>query len=198
MDHMSDTRRRILTATNELFRRGGYHGTSLKEVIVAAGVTTGSLYHFFPGGKAQLAAASLTDSGASYQQLFELIADDAPDVVAAFASFFDGAADTLEESDFLDVCPIGTVAREMASTDDALRHAADSVFVGWIEAAAARLRAAGVGAAAADELAVTAIAAFEGSLVLARTRRDADLVRGVGRQIAARVAEVVTEEVAAR
>jgi hypothetical protein len=60
------------------------------------------------------------------------------------------------------------------------------------------LRAAGVGAAAADELAVTAIAAFEGSLVLARTRRDADVMRGVGRQIAARVAEVVTEEVAAR
>jgi AcrR family transcriptional regulator len=193
---MSDTRRRILTATNELFRRGGYHGTSLKEVIVAAGVTTGSLYHFFPGGKAELAAAALTDSGASYQQLFELIADDAPDVVTGFASFFDGAAATLEESDFLDVCPIGTVAREMASTDDGLRRAADSVFVGWVEAAAARLRAAGIGAAAADELAVTAIAAFEGSLVLARTRRDADLVRRVGRQIAARVAEVVAERVA--
>jgi AcrR family transcriptional regulator len=195
---MSDTRRRILTATNELFRRGGYHGTSLKEVIVGAGVTTGSLYHFFPGGKAELAAAALNDSGASYQQLFELIADEAPDVVTAFASFFDGAADTLEESDFLDVCPIGTVAREMASTDDGLRRAADAVFVGWVEAASGRLRAAGVGAAAADELAVTAIAAFEGSLVLARTRRDADVMRGVGRQIAARVAEVVTEEVAAR
>ena len=53
---MTGTRERIVTATNELFRRRGYNGTSLKDVTVASGATTGSLYHFFPGGKAELAA----------------------------------------------------------------------------------------------------------------------------------------------
>lgn len=69
---MTSTRARIVTATTELFRRQGFHGTSLKDVAAGSGAPTGSIYHFFPGGKTELAEASLLESGAAYQQLFEL------------------------------------------------------------------------------------------------------------------------------
>lgn len=180
---MTSTRDRLLSATNEAFRRHGYHGTSLKQVTTAAGAPTGSLYHFFPGGKHALAEAAIDTSGAAYRELFELIADAATDPAAAVVDFFDGAADVLEQSDFIDPCPIGTVAREVASTDEALRQAAERVFESWIDAAAARFEDAGLTHGDARDLAATVVAALEGSFVLARTRRDTSALRATGRHL---------------
>ena len=120
---MADTRTRILTATGELFRRQGFHATSVKQVTVAAEAPFGSLYHHFPGGKQELAAEVLTTSGLVYQQLFEAIWDDATHPAAAVTDFFDGASEVLAQTGYVDACPIGTVALEVASTDDALRTA---------------------------------------------------------------------------
>ena len=171
-----------MTATNELFRRHGYHGTSLKQVTEAAGATIGSLYHFFPGGKEDLAIATITESGEAYRQLFELFADAATDAGDTVARFFDGAADVLEETDYIDPCPIGTVAREVANTNEALRQATDQVFVRWIETAASSFEAEGLPRTTAEDLATTVVATLEGGFVLARTRRDATLLRIAGRQ----------------
>ena len=113
---MATTRDRIVVATNELFRRYGYNGTSLSQISEASGATIGSIYHFFPGGKEALAVAVIDTTGSVYRQLFESIVADASDTASAYANFFVGAAIVLEESDFIDPCPIGTVAREVANT----------------------------------------------------------------------------------
>jgi AcrR family transcriptional regulator len=191
---MADTRDRLLTAANESFRRRGYHGTSLKDVTDAAGATTGSLYHFFPGGKEALTVAAMTTSGDVYLQLFEAIADAAPDAATAIGDFFEGAAVVLEESGYIDPCPIGTVAREVANTSEAIRTATDRVFRSWIEAVAARFEAAGTARDDAETLATTVIAALEGGFVLARARRDSEPLRRVGRSIH----RLAQEELAAR
>jgi AcrR family transcriptional regulator len=180
MQVVTGTRDRILTATNELFRRHGYNGTSLKQVTTAAAAPTGSLYHFFPGGKDELTLAVITASGETYRQLFELIADAAIDPAAAVSDFFEAAARMLEESDFIDPCPIGTIAREVASTNDALRHGTDRVFTSWIDTATARFESHGVQHDRAQQLATTIVAALEGGFVLARARRDAEPLRAVG------------------
>lgn len=187
------TRDRLMTATAELFRRRGYHGTGLKDVTTSAEATTGSLYHFFPGGKVELAAAVIAETGVVYQQLYELIADEHDDPAGGVRAFFDGAAAALEEVDFVDICPIATVAGEIASTDDRLRQVADEVFTGWTAAAAVRFRAAGMSPQPAGELATTVIAALQGAILLARCRRDAAPVRVAG----ALMADVVAARTAA-
>jgi AcrR family transcriptional regulator len=60
-----DTRTRILDASGELFRRRGYSGTGLKAILAASDAAYGSLYYFFPGGKEELAAATLRAGGVS-------------------------------------------------------------------------------------------------------------------------------------
>ncbi|MBL8778908.1 MAG: TetR/AcrR family transcriptional regulator [Acidimicrobiales bacterium] len=180
----STTRDRLVTAANEAMRARGYRGTSVKDVLAAAGAPAGSLYHHFPGGKPELAAAAVRESGAVYGELYEAIADAAPDVAQGFVDFFAGAADVLAAGDYLDVCPIGTIAGEVASSDDDLRAATDDVFRAWTAAAARRLGDAGLPADRAEELATTAIAALQGGFILARARRDADLLTTVGRQVA--------------
>ena len=180
---MTDTRARIVTATNELFRRQGYNGTSLKQVTEAAGAPVGSIYHFFPGGKDELAEEVIVTSGEAYRQLFEVIADAAADPVAAVGDFFEGAAAVLEETDYIDPCPIGTVAREVASTRDPLRRAAAGVFDSWVRTAADRFAAAGVPSQDAHDLAVAVVAAIEGAFVLARAARDTAPLRATGAQM---------------
>jgi AcrR family transcriptional regulator len=166
------TRDRILTATNELFRRNGYNGTSVKQITIAAKVPMGSLYHFFPEGKDQLAREAIETSGPAYQQLYEIIAAEAATVAEAISNFFDGAAEVLEATDFIDICPIGTVAREVASTNERLRQATSRVFAGWITALAARFEAAGLPSSEANGLATTVVASLEGGFMLARAARD--------------------------
>lgn len=177
------TRERIVTATAELFRRSGYGGTSLKEISAAAGAPIGSLYHFFPGGKEALAVEALTTSGEAYRQLFVLIAGEAAGPAQAVTDFFEGAADALAGSDYIDLCPIGTVAREVASTSPALREAADAVFESWVATAVDLFSDADVPPSDARELATTLVGAIEGGFLLARTRRDPEPLRTIGRQM---------------
>jgi AcrR family transcriptional regulator len=196
MQPVHDTRDRIMTATAELFRRQGYNGTGLKAVTVAADAPFGSLYHHFPGGKVELAEAVIESSGAAYGELFVLIWDAATDPAAAVTDFFDGAAAVLEETDYVDACPIGTVALEVASTDDRLRSATDRVFVSWVDAAASRLTAGGIEAAEARELATTFVAAIEGGFMLSRAARSPEPMRAAGRQMR-RLLEVALADVPA-
>ena len=195
---MADTRQRIITATAELFRRQGYNGTSVKQVTEAAGAPFGSLYHFFPGGKEDLGDAVLRTSGQAYLELFEVIYDAADDPASAMTDFFDGAAVVLEETGYLDACPIGTVALEVASTNERLRAATADVFDSWVAAIALRLESAGVDRAAAAELAVTLIAAVEGGFMLSRAARSPEPMRIAGRSMRALVELALTNAVLAR
>ncbi len=101
----ADTRDRILETTAELFRRYGYTGTGLKQIVGDANAQFGSLYHFFPGGKEQLAEESIRRSGQMYGELFEAIMDQAADVESGVADFFAGAAETLRLTEYADACP---------------------------------------------------------------------------------------------
>jgi AcrR family transcriptional regulator len=188
----NETRNRILGATNELFRRQGFNGTSLSQVVKVSGATTGSVYHFFPGGKTELAAEVLRTSGQVYQELVEMIVDDADDVAIAMTDAFGGAAAVLVESNFIDPCPIGTVAREVASTHDDLRVVAQEVMASWVGSLAVRFRDAGIAADRADALANLVVASIEGGFVMARTARNAEAFASIGEMLR----EVVAAELA--
>lgn len=194
---MSESRERFITATTELFRRQGYSATSMKQITDAAGLPTGSLYHFFPGGKQDLAAASLQTSGEVYRELLELIWDSSDGPAAAAQAFFDGAADVLEQTDFIDPCPIGTVAREVASTNEYLRKVTNAVFDSWVSTATDRLIAAGLGESVARDVATCLVSTIEGGFVLARASRDADRLRASGRQVRLLVQAAVDQAAAA-
>ena len=184
---MSDTKSRILEATATFFRRQGYTGTGMKQILAAANAPFGSLYHFFPGGKEQLGGEVIRRSGRMYGQLFEAIMGASPDVAAGVGDFFTGVAETLRQTDYADACPIATVALEVASTSEPLRQATAEVFESWIAAAATRFRAAGIPRGKARGLAVSTLAALEGAFVLSRAMRSTEPVEVAGRAAAAAV-----------
>jgi AcrR family transcriptional regulator len=63
-------RRSILDAALEVFTAVGYQATTVAGIRQRARVTTGSLYHYFPGGKPEIAAAVHVDSLRQYQSEF--------------------------------------------------------------------------------------------------------------------------------
>lgn len=177
------TRERIVLASAELFRRQGYAGTGLKQIVGEAGAPFGSVYHFFPGGKEQLADEVLRTGGAFFLALYEAIVPPAETLKAGFEAFFAGAGLTLEATDYADACPIATVAGEIASTHEALRVATADVFESWLDALARDL-----GTAGAEEpraLALSLLALLEGAFLLCRALRSTEPMRaGAGSALA--------------
>jgi AcrR family transcriptional regulator len=181
----SATRERLLESTAELLRRQGYNATGVKQILAEAGAPFGSLYHFFPGGKAQLGAEAVRTSGRLYMRLFADIAAGARNPVDAVRGFFAGAAQTLLDTDFADACPIATVALEVASTDDELRQATADVFGEWIDGATAYFVAAGAEPEPARSLALTMLSLLEGAFVFCRSMRTVEPLHAAGEAAAA-------------
>jgi AcrR family transcriptional regulator len=187
----ASTKDRILDTTAELFRRYGYTGTGLKQIVAQANAPFGSVYHFFPGGKQDLGEEVIRRSGCMYQELVEAVFDAAPDVVTGTRDVFTGAAAVLEETDYVDACPIETVALEVASTNERLRKATADVFESWIESGTRRYVAAGLEEGRARELALTLIAALEGAFVLSRAMRSPEPLIAAGETATATVRDAL-------
>jgi AcrR family transcriptional regulator len=182
------TRDRIVESSSELFRRQGYSATGLKQIIGDAQATSGSLYHFFPGGKAELGAEAIRTSGALYELLIPAVFDPAPDLVTGVRDFFAGAAAHLVETDYEDACPIATVALEVSSSSETMRTACADVFQDWIDAGVARFAADGaLPRERARELVIAMICALEGAFVLARALRSTGPLTIAGETVAAAV-----------
>jgi TetR/AcrR family transcriptional regulator, lmrAB and yxaGH operons repressor len=183
-----DTRRRILDASAELFRRRGYSGTGLKAIVAASDAAYGSLYHFFPGGKEELGVATLQAGGVVYRELVEAFFPEGADVVNATRTFFEGAAAMVEMTGFADACPIATVALEVASTNEPMRQAAADAFESWLVVLERRFAEAGMSSSRAREMAVELFCAIEGAFLLGRTIRSPEPILIAGRASTAAVA----------
>lgn len=189
----SETKERILDESGELFRRQGYMGTGVKQILAAAGAPFGSMYHFFPGGKAELGAETIRRSGALYGLLLGEFIGPEVELVQGVRDFFAGAAETLRETDYADACPIATVALEVSSTDEALREACADVFEAWIAGGTERGVAEGIARERARTFVIQMLCALEGAFVLSRALRSTEPVELAG-EAAAAAAEALLDE----
>lgn len=178
-----NTRTRIVSATCDLFRRQGMTGTGLKQIAVAAKAPFGSIYHFFPGGKAQLAEEAIRTSGGMYGAHVISVFQACPDLLVAIETAFVGAAAALRDSDFAEACPIETIALEVASTDEPLRRATADVFTDWIESGTRQIENSGLSQPARRRLIIGFINSLEGAFVLSRALRSTEPLEAAGRMV---------------
>ncbi|WP_078312817.1 MULTISPECIES: TetR/AcrR family transcriptional regulator [unclassified Mycobacterium] len=185
----ADTRDRIVAATCELFRRQGMTGTGLKQIAQSAGAPFGSIYHFFPGGKAQLADEAIRTAGGMYRDLVLTLFDQSgPDLTATIRTAFAAAADNLIATDYADACPIATIALEVASTDDLLRQATADVFTDWIDRGTEHISGSGLPYEVRRRLMLGFVTSLEGAFVLSRALRSPEPLLAAGETVAAAVA----------
>lgn len=182
-----ETRERILRTAAELFRRQGYHGTGLTQVLRESRAPKGSLYFHFPEGKEQLASEAVARIGREVGEDLarELVA--APDARAGVAALGGHFARDLRESDFTEGCPVATVALETAPDTETLRSACDAVYAEWQRGIALALRGWGVPDERAEPLAALVLSSLQGAVMLARVRRDTAVID----QVTARLGDAI-------
>ncbi|RKS04654.1 TetR family transcriptional regulator [Nocardiopsis sp. Huas11] len=179
----SDTRERIVRSTSHLMQRQGYDGTGIKQISQESGATMGSVYHFFPGGKRELAVAAIRLGDAEFAAELRGALADGQDPAAAVAALANALAEGLRASDWLDGCPVSTTAMGTAGRLPDVQEAAAEAFAHWRDLVGARLRAAGLPEDDARDLAHTVISALEGAELAAQVSRSTEPLQVAGRHL---------------
>ena len=166
------SRAALIDTAATLFRRQGYAATGLNQILDEAGVKPGSLYHHFPDGKQQLAAAVVDGSGATIERLLRrFLAGGLPvaDIVDRWVDLLVGGL----TADRRDGCPIEPIATESVNASPLVREASARAFTGWCGAIEERLVAEDWPTSEAESVAVAVISLIEGALILSRIAGDA-------------------------
>lgn len=175
----------LVRTAMRLFRQQGYASTGLQQILVESGAPKGSLYHYFPDGKEQLAEAAVRLAGQLMGEMLAAHAERAATPAAFAKAYCATMAGWMKESDFRSGCPIATTMLETAPHSQALTKAGADAIDRWIEIIAPVFRRAGATAAQARSAAQQLIAAVEGALVIARIRRSATPLLDVARSFKA-------------
>jgi AcrR family transcriptional regulator len=164
------TREKMIRSATVLMRERGVAGTSFSDVLAHSGAPRGSIYHHFPGGKAQLVEEATRFGGEFVAARFTaaLEKSDPVGTLGALGEFWRGV---LRTTDFAAGCPIAA-ATMGADQAPAARELAGDVFRNWTELYAELLKRAGLPDDRADSLATLVIAGIEGSILLTRAQRS--------------------------
>lgn len=168
MARASQHRDAIIRTAARLFRTQGFAATGLNQIVEESGAPKGSVYHYFPGGKEAIGAATVVWAGGRVAQtLAELQAQGLTpgDLLRQYAVRLAG---WMAQSGFRDGCPIATTLLETAPESEGIRQAGEAALQGWAAVLRQALEAAQVPAPRAGRLAFAAIAALEGALIQAR------------------------------
>ena len=158
----------IVGAAIGLFRKNGYSATGMNDIVAESGAPKGSLYHYFPGGKAEIGAAAVTVAGEVTLTALQGLAAQAASPAAFIRGYFSWMGGGLERSGFRMGCPLATVLLETAPQDARMAAAGRAVFAQWAGVVAGVLARDGVAEDAALRLGSLAVSAIEGALLQAR------------------------------
>jgi TetR/AcrR family transcriptional regulator, lmrAB and yxaGH operons repressor len=167
------SRAALVDTAATLFRRQGYAATGLTQILDEAGVKPGSLYHHFPQGKQQLAAAVVDHTGAGIERLLrKFLAGGLPvaDIVDRWIDLLAGGL----AADRRDGCPIEPIATESVNASAMVRAASARAFSGWCGAIEERLHDDGWPVSDAKDVAIAVISLIEGALILSRIAGDTE------------------------
>ncbi len=122
------TRERFIRSATELFQRNGYAATGTNEILEHAKAPRGSLYHHFPGGKADLAYACVswvTDAVIEEIRSLRLKGKNSKEVVESIAL---GVAKWLKERKWQEGPLLPTLVHEFAASDEKMMAEIESAY----------------------------------------------------------------------
>jgi TetR/AcrR family transcriptional repressor of lmrAB and yxaGH operons len=169
-DDGGDVREDLIARIGEAFREHGYDGASLTLIGRAVGLGKGSLYHYFPEGKPEMARLVLAHVHDWFEaNVFDPLRRESGE--AALRRMFDATRQYFRGG--RRICLAGAFALDR--TRDAFACAVSRYFEEWLRALEEFLARSGVPSGKSHELSCAALASVQGGLVLARALDDAEL-----------------------
>lgn len=168
------TKERLIRAAADLFRRRGYHGVGLADLLNAADAPKGSLYHHFPNGKSDLAMAAATWASDGMLRLIATAYDPAEEFQQGTQTLCHKIAKLFDKSGQWDGCPISATLFE-GPDNAAFRAHAHHLYEGWIDEVTQHAHR--LGEPQPRETAETLFILMQGGWQLARARSSSDELR---------------------
>lgn len=174
-------RNRILDAAMTCFQRDGYCGTNMRDVMSAAGTTSGALHHHFPTKK-DLGQAVLDERVRSaVEHTWVSAVRAARTAVDGVLMVFADVAAELDGKQRVEGCPVNNLAIELALMDDDLRLSLNATFAIWRQAIAAKaeedLKSGVPMLMGANDWALLAVAQFSGAMAMAKASQSTHPLR---------------------
>jgi TetR/AcrR family transcriptional regulator, lmrAB and yxaGH operons repressor len=165
-----DTRARILLAALRLFRKHGYHGVGLNDILEAAAAPKGSLYHHFPNGKEEIGVAVVGEIASGILGLFA--ASRAKKASSMVMQVGEQIAITIERTNH-EICTLFTAFLAERTASPKLGEAVASAYAAMTDTLQAKLRTDGMPSRIAKERAAAVVMLLEGGAMLAQAQQNA-------------------------
>jgi AcrR family transcriptional regulator len=175
----------IVRAAATLFRRNGYAATGINEIAEVSGAPKGSLYHYFPKGKDEIAEAAVRFAGKGVVATLEKLEREHQSAASMMRAYCRLLAGWMAKSGFRDGCPIATTLLESAPQSSEMAAVGREAFAGWCGVIARALARDGFGKVEARRLATLAVSSIEGALILARVEGSAAPIEDVAKSLTA-------------
>jgi len=173
----TETKDKLVYAAMLLFAQKGYASTSVADILQAAGVNAGSLYHFFPGKQDVLLAVLDAYLHGIHPMLLEPAWKGVTDPIERVFALLARYRGHLENTECTYGCPIGSIALELHEPDPAVRELLAANFAGWVNAIEQCFVEAGDRLPTTVDrraLAIFALTTMEGGVMVSRTDRTLD------------------------
>lgn len=177
-------RQAIVDAAIRLFRQHGYAATGLNDLVRESGAPKGSMYHYFPEGKPEIALAAVEEAGRRVLKTIEEVAARTATTAELLVEHARLLAGWMEASDFSDGCPITTVLLELTPDDEKVAEAGRQAFAARLELLRDKLIEDGYDPITAEGLAMACTNAVQGSLVMARVESSCEPIERTATQLA--------------
>ena len=177
-------RESLIRTAMRLFRRQGYASTGLNQILAESGAPKGSLYHYFPGGKEELAVSAVELAGLMIRDLLETHAREKTTKRSFVKGYCDTMAGWMEESGYRSGCPIATTMLETVPGSPTLTKAGQLAIKSWVEVITGVFVREGATIRDAEKTAKSLIGAIQGALILARISGSSDPIRDVAKRFA--------------
>lgn len=177
------SREKMLETAISLMRRTGLSGAGINEVVRESGAPKGSMYHYFPGGKQQLARDALELYASRVRDFLDSTLSASGTPAARIRALFEALARRIEEAQFQASCAAGTVSLDLDPELEPLRNSIATAFSIWVDTIAAHFRSRN--ARAANSFAGLVLTTIEGAYIRSRAAQSADPFREAGRWLSA-------------
>jgi TetR/AcrR family transcriptional repressor of nem operon len=121
-------REEILWAGLELMKTRGYNGTSVKDIVDAAGVPKGSFYNYFDSKEAFVLQALEAVAEQENRLEAELLGADGKSPLEKLRHFFDQLVSRFVADEFRVGCFIGNLGQELADSNEPIRREVVKIF----------------------------------------------------------------------
>lgn len=178
-----DAREKVLATAERLFRKQGYTGTGLAQILKESGGPKGSFYFHFPGGKEQLAREVLLSyrarTEAGMRALARRFQGDPDRFVRALCN---AEAREMESSNWTIGCAAQNLANELAPGNAEITNLLAETFAAWSSVIADAIEPAYRSRLVANLTATALVAALEGARTLARVMHSSSPFDAVAEQ----------------